>query len=220
VPYRKFFPLARLRRTFQVIPNGIALPRRLLKPVAHYGGKFEVLFAGRLDDQKDPLFVLDVAESITRYWKSDLVPRFYIAGSGPLSERVAAEIVSRELTDKVIMLGWVADLADRYARARVLLLPSRWEACGLVLIEAAAHGCPAIASSVEGVPEVIRHGYNGLLFQQGNVAEACECIALLAQDETYWQGLADRARIYARTRDKDTMIASYLGVYRKLGLRI
>jgi glycosyltransferase involved in cell wall biosynthesis len=216
--YRRFFPLAHARRRLVVIPNGIALPRESPAPVDDDPGEFPILFAGRLDEQKDPLFVLDVAERIARHWKSDLPPHFYVAGSGPLAGRVQAGIAARGLGDRVTMLGWVPDLTAQYARARVIFLPSRWEACGLVLIEAGARGCPAVATRVEGVPEVIRDGVNGLLFEQGDVDGACGQLARLAGDEALRVRLGERARADARGRDAAAMTARYLDLYRGLGL--
>jgi glycosyltransferase involved in cell wall biosynthesis len=216
--YRRFFPLARARHRLVVIPNGIAPPREAPAPVADAGAGFPILFAGRLDEQKDPLFVLDVAGSIGRHWKSSRPPHFHVAGSGPLTGRMQAEIPARGLGGMVTMLGWVPDLAAQYARAKAIFLPSKWEACGLVLIEAGAHGCPAVATRVEGVPEVIRDGENGLLFEQGDVEGACRQLARLASDEALRLKLGAQARTDARGRDAATMTGRYRELYRGMGL--
>ncbi len=121
---------------------------------------------------------------------------------------------------EVVLLGWVGDLAPWYARAKILFLPSRWEACGLVLIEAAARGCPSVATRVEGVPEFIQDGRNGLLFEQGDVEAASRQLARLAHDAALHQSLADQARLDARGRDAATMVASYRDLYRRLGLAL
>jgi glycosyltransferase involved in cell wall biosynthesis len=216
--YARYFALARARGAFDVIPNGITWPAHTPAPAPTPAGEFPILFAGRLDDQKDPLFVLEVAQAIDRFWNSSLVPRFYIAGNGPLSDRVAAEVVSRRLGERVVRLGWVTDLADRYAAAKLIFLPSRWESCGLVLLEAAAFGCPAVAARVEGVPEVVRDGHNGLLFDQGDVEAASRQIARLAGDEPLRLALGARAQQEAAGRSSATMRARYLDLYRQLGL--
>lgn len=56
-----------------------------------------------------------------------------------------------------------AQMAGFFQRARVFCLPSRMEAFGLVLLEAAAFALPVIASRVGGIPEVVQHGVSGLL---------------------------------------------------------
>jgi len=94
----------------------------------------------------------------------------------------------------------------------------RWIGLGLVLLEAAAFGCPAVAARVEGVPEVVRDGHNGLLFEQGDVESASRQIARLAADESLRLALGDRARQDAAGRSSATMKARYLDLYRQLGL--
>jgi glycosyltransferase involved in cell wall biosynthesis len=54
-----------------------------------------------------------------------------------------------------------ADLARSYAAADVLVLPSRAETYGMVVVEALARGLPVVAADVGGVPEALGHGADG-----------------------------------------------------------
>jgi glycosyltransferase involved in cell wall biosynthesis len=61
----------------------------------------------------------------------------------------------------------------------VFVLPSRTEAMGRVLLEAMAFRKPIVASRVEGIPTYVRDGYNGILFQPGDVedlAKKLDCV--------------------------------------------
>ncbi len=217
--YERYFPLARRRRAFTVITNGVALPAVALpRPAAHRAGEFPVLFVGRLDEQKNPLFVLEIAKEIGSHWQSGPMPRFYVAGDGPLAAHMAAEIERSELGERVVLLGWVTDLPTHYAEAKALLMTSRWEACPLVLIEAAAYGCPAVAAAIDGVSELIAGDENGLLFSPGDVAGACRQLARLGGDPAFHGVIADHARRRAHGRDVATMQAQYMELYRHLGL--
>lgn len=218
--YARYFALARARGAFEVISNGVDLPPPDLPRDDGAAEEYPILFVGRLDDQKDPLFVIAAAKAIDRHWTAAPPPRFYVAGDGPLAAEVAAAVRSSGLQSRIVLLGWVGDLAPWYARAKVLFLPSRWEACGLVLIEAAARGCPSVATRVEGVPEFIRDGSNGLLFEQGDVEAACRQLARLAREPALHRSLAGQARIDARARDAATMVARYRELYRRLGLAL
>lgn len=64
-----------------------------------------------------------------------------------------------------------------------LVLPSRSEAMGRVLIEAMACAKPVIGSNVGGIPEVIDDGRNGLLFRSGDDANLAEKMERLLSDE-------------------------------------
>ena len=65
----------------------------------------------------------------------------------------------------------------------ILVLPSRSEAMGRVLIEAMAAGKPRIGSNVGGIPTVINDGVDGLLFESENVNDLASKLDLLMSDE-------------------------------------
>ena len=102
-----------------------------------------VLFVGRLVEAKG---VRDAALA----WRGSRVELpLVVAGTGPLREELAAE-------PGVEVTGWVprARLAGFYARARVLLMPSRWqEPFGIVGLEALQYGVPVAAYDSGGIRE-------------------------------------------------------------------
>jgi glycosyltransferase involved in cell wall biosynthesis len=117
-----------------------------------------LVFAGRLGPQK----ALGVAlEAVAAVPDVALV----VAGDGP--ERQALERRSAELAveDRVRFLGGVSreDVLRLFSAADAAVLPSAWENFPHTVVEALAVGCPVIATSVGGVPEVVRDGENGLL---------------------------------------------------------
>jgi glycosyltransferase involved in cell wall biosynthesis len=66
-------------------------------------------------------------------------------------------------------------MSEIYQHHDVLLVPSTWqETMPRVIQEAMAVGLPTIASSVGGIPEIINHGINGLLFSPGNQTDLAE----------------------------------------------
>ncbi len=75
------------------------------------------------------------------------------AGDGPL--RPSLEARAARLGVRARFLGAVDDLEPWFARAHAVVLPSREEAAGSVLIEAMARGVPVVASEVGGIPELL-----------------------------------------------------------------
>lgn len=79
----------------------------------------------------------------------------HIAGNGPLQQFLIAEARRLGIDSSVHFLGVVRDMTEFYKEIDLLLVPALREPFGLVVIEAAAHGCPAICSRVDGLPEAV-----------------------------------------------------------------
>ena len=69
------------------------------------------------------------------------------------------------------------------AACSLFVLPSRTEAMGRVLLEAMACKKPIIASNVGGIPNVIKDGYNGLLFKSEKVDDLADKIRLVLSNK-------------------------------------
>lgn len=66
---------------------------------------------------------------------------------------------------------WHSEVIRLMSECDVFVLPSRTEAMGRVLLEAMACRKPIVASNVDGIPMVVKHGRNGLLFESENVED-------------------------------------------------
>jgi glycosyltransferase involved in cell wall biosynthesis len=77
---------------------------------------------------------------------------------------------------KVILLNETEKVCNYYNLFDVFILPSRVEPFGIVLLEAGFMKVPVIASRVDGIPEIIKNEYNGLLFEPDSVDELADKI--------------------------------------------
>ena len=83
------------------------------------------------------------------------------------------------------------DIVTEFENCRFLVLPSRTESMGRVLIEAMACGKPVIGSRVGGIPEVIEENVTGLLFENENAQELAGKMRLLLNEPSLAQQLGD-----------------------------
>ncbi|MHB8586252.1 MAG: glycosyltransferase family 4 protein [Thermoplasmatota archaeon] len=175
----------------RIIPNGIALqdwtaPR---DPAAFHEGKgvgpSYVLYAGRLASNKGLPVLL-------RAW-ADLAPKvragtvLVLAGADwGVGAELAAQARALGIADEVRFVGHLSTGEYRSAigGARVLVLPSEWEAFGIVLLEAMACGVPVVASAVGGVPDVVADGRDGLLVPYGDSAALSAAMGRLLSEPT------------------------------------
>jgi glycosyltransferase involved in cell wall biosynthesis len=162
-------------------------PRDVVRTEFGFEGNV-LVFAGRLGPQKG----LDVAlEALVEVPGVDLV----IAGDGPerpMLERLVAEL---GLNGSVRFLGSVPrqTVLRLFHAADASLLPSRWENFPHTVVESLAVGCPVIATSVGGVPEVVEDGVNGFLVPPGDaMALAHAILVFFSEDEHY-----DSMRLFA-----------------------
>lgn len=106
-----------------------------------------VLFCAKLQPWKRPLDLLQA------FAKANVANSLLLfAGDGPLKEELQAETTRLGLSDRVRFLGFVnqTQLPALYTSADVMVLPSEYDAFGVVVNEAILCGCPVIASNSVG----------------------------------------------------------------------
>lgn len=94
-----------------------------------------------------------------------MIPGAYlwIAGDGPLEDKLKAMAAALGVADRVRFLGWRNDAGALYRAADVCVFPSRFEPLGNVVIQSWAHGLPVVAADSQGPGALIRHGADGVL---------------------------------------------------------
>jgi glycosyltransferase involved in cell wall biosynthesis len=115
---------------------------------------------GRLDEQKDPLTLVEAFAGATRGTPEAILA---IAGEGPLREIVAARAAHLGIGERLRLLGYLSDVRPLLARCAVFVLASRWEGMPNALLEAMACGKPALVTAVGGCREMVEDGMNGYL---------------------------------------------------------
>ena len=110
--------------------------------------------------------------------------RLLMVGDGP--DRPKAEWLANthSIADDVVFVGKQNDMSQLLAISDILLLPSELESFGLVALEAMACEVPVIATRVGGIPEVVRDGIDGFLYNVGDIgAMADGCFSILNNRE-------------------------------------
>jgi glycosyltransferase EpsF len=104
-----------------------------------------ILFVGRLTDQKNPLFLLDVIENISRL-RNDV--RLLVVGDGKLKKKLENNVRSREMQELIKIYRPESTKVEEVMNiARALLLPSLYEGFPITLVEAQAVGIKCFISS-------------------------------------------------------------------------
>jgi len=139
------------RSDAKVIHNAIDVSRFVYDPEVRERVRREqgasddkiALFVGRLDPQKNPVFLLNIFHEIVKREKGW---QLWIVGDGVLRDEVEAKIKACGLEAQVHLLGSRSDVNELMQAADIFLLPSKFEGLGIVLIEAQAASLPCITS--------------------------------------------------------------------------
>jgi len=163
-------------REVRVIPSGVdisAEPGLEAEPP-------EVLYAGRLSAEKGVLELVEAARGLT----------LLVAGDGPLRARVPGA------------LGFVShdELERLYARAAVVVCPSRREGFGVTCLEAMAHGRPVVATGVGGLRDLVVDGETGIVVPPRDSAALRAALERLLGDRELRHRLGAAGRERARER--------------------
>jgi glycosyltransferase involved in cell wall biosynthesis len=168
---------------------------------------------GRLVPIKDHSTFLMAAADLLKS-RPDVM--FVIAGDGELRASIESE-AKRLLRDRVRFLGWVQDLAGLYAALDLVVLTSRNEGTPVALIEAGAAGKAVVATSVGGVPDVVRDGTTGLLAPAGDPRAVAMQIAALLDDYSRAAAMGRAGREWVRDRySVQRLVADTASLYREL----
>lgn len=190
------FPSSKLRIIYNWVPQLRECESDVLNDVLtrfNLLGKCFILSVGRLVDYHKGFSILIGALKLMLNKGYDL--NLVIVGDGPDRDMLTKFSLRLGLKDRVHFLRQVSDedLACLYKACDVFTLASRFEAFGLVLLEAMFHRKPVVATNVGGIPEIIEDGYNGILVEPTPYAFAKE-IETLIKNPHLKEAFAKRSR--------------------------
>jgi glycosyltransferase involved in cell wall biosynthesis len=187
-----------------VIPNMIREDLFLPPEEARNSDPFVFLWAGRLEHVKGVDLLLKAVKSLSD--KTDVVFLVRLAGKGSLRAELEQQAVALGVNDLVSFLGRLSreEMLKEMQEANCMVLPSRYEAFGVVLIEAMATGLPLIATR-SGGPDSIVTKENGLLIERENADELAGAMQEMMANINAYSAQKIRAQCLKRYGDSSVM---------------
>lgn len=158
----------------------------------------KVVYVGEMIERKYPIEVITALEKA--YPKGDY--QLTYVGDGLLLGKIREQVNSGAVKGKVDVLGKIPrdSIKAQYDAADIMVMISKWEAYGLVYLEAMARGCITIASRNEGFDGIIKDGENGFLCKAGDANELAAIIHRInALTPAERQKISDNAIATARS---------------------
>lgn len=146
------------KRKLCLVYSGISPAKGEMSPVHLPKGVINLLFVGRFDAPKGLDYLL---ENFSKCKRKDI--HLFVIGDNVVGDREKIPMVN---TEKVTFCGWIPhnQLDGYYKSCDAVIMPSRWEAFGLVAVEAMKYGKAVIASDRGALPELVENGENGYIF--------------------------------------------------------
>jgi glycosyltransferase involved in cell wall biosynthesis len=144
-------------------------------------------------------------------------PILLLAGEEPQERELRRQAIELGVGEWVRWLGFQDEVRWVLWAADVFIHPSRKEGLSCAISEAMAAGLPVIASSVGGVPEMVRHGVTGWLVPPDDPVALTEALRLLRGDEPLRHRLSENAQRFVRQHHHpEKLVIATLRVYERL----
>lgn len=191
-----------------VIPNGIEnrVHKKEDVALALDPAKLNLLFVGRFDRQKG----IDI---LLRFFKDDPLAHVHLYTIG---EHVL-DPVRMEIPDNVTARGWIShdQIDSYYEHFDAVIIPSRWEGFGLVAIEAMKNKKAVIASNRGDLPDLVKNGVNGYLFDLNHLDELTRILTTVTKPELNAMGERGYA-IFKENYTSEKLNQRLMAVYMQL----
>lgn len=138
---------------------------------------------------------------------------FLFLGEGPEEENLKRQ--SQGLMN-VEFLGRKDNMGDWFALADCLILPSRMEGLGSVILEAMEARLPVIATKVGGIPEIVKDKVTGILIRPENPLDLAESILQIKKDEALAKEIVRNAYEFVQSKKIESAAKQYIKIYEEI----
>jgi glycogen synthase len=161
-----------------------------------------ILYSGRLVERKG---IRELLAALPEVLEAAPSSRAVLAGGPPSLSgyQVASQWLGpehRPYAERIHFTGWLSPegVSSWYRRADILVVPSRYEPFGMVVLEGMLYGLPIVAAAVGGPAEILEQGRTGLLFPPGDVQALSTALMRLLKDVNQRRQIGQAAAIEVR----------------------
>ena len=199
----------------QVIPDALGrLPvdrENVEALAARYADRFVIGHVGELDSKhKGQIHLIRVAREMQRTHPSI---QFMLLGRGKDEAWLREEAHG---LDNVTFAGYVENVGDFLSIFDMFVFPSLHEGLGSTLLDAMYFGLPVVASRIDGIPELVRDGENGVLVPPADPNSLIDAIDSLYSDGSRRASMGEKARVFAEDFTPEIMAKRYIELYESL----
>lgn len=210
--WKEYFQTITQHPEIFIVENIVAEP---INGEKHKSDKFELLFLGLINPAKGIFDLLEVLkENINEFSGKVLL---HIGGNGNVDE-LKQKIEEYGLSDMVAFEGFVSGdkKTELLQNCDAYILPSYVEGLPISILEAMSYKKPILSTPVGGIPEVVKDGVNGILFDPGDKNAIASAIIKLQQDNNLLKQMEKESYRIIQPHFPDNVISKLEQVYKEL----
>lgn len=199
------------------VANGVPVGERLRRAFT-VGGPLTLGMVALFRPRKGVEVLLDAMALLRR---ADVDVRLHAVGpfeSTAYEDSVKQRVARLGLAEQIVWTGFRSDIAAEFSHMHVFVLPSLFgEGMPMVVLEAMAAGLPVVSTNVEGIPEVVRDGRDGIVVDAADAQALADAIARFARGDASASEMGDSGWHRQRESFSDiAMAASVATIYQEV----
>lgn len=205
------------RAKLRVVSNGVA-PMEAAQPRTASPGVWTIGTMALFRPRKGTEVLLDALKIL-----KDKGTEVKLRAVGPFQTpeyeaEILAQVDRLEIGEMIQWTGFQTDVNQQLDQMDLFVLPSLYgEGLPMVVLEAMANAVPVVAADVEGIPEAVRDGVDGLIFEPGSAQDLADKLASLIGDDDRLSAMSHSALMRQREKLSDAAMAQGVAeVYKEL----
>ena len=174
---------------------------------------FTIGYVAAFTEEKDHNTFLATAKYLLNEYQ-EIPFQFVLIGDGPLLNAIKRG--SEVLHDHIEFTGFVEDVDSVYINMNLLLHTCKSEALGTSILDAMKYNLPIIATNVGGIPEIVKEGKNGYVFEVGDYQSMGNQIYKIASNKSIYDFLASNNAQILPNFDISLMVEKTIKLYAEL----
>jgi len=169
--------------------NNFYQPARVIKETFQPAHKEKIISFGTISCFKKQKNLFDLLQAFHKVYEKHPNTRLEIIGDGILRSDIEQWIAQHQLEHAIILHGWQPNIVPIAQHWHALVMTSLWEGLPCTIVEARLLKLPVISYKTGGIPEVIAHGVNGLLYEQKDWPGIADGMIKLIEQENFYRQL-------------------------------
>ena len=158
--------------------------------------KNQFLAVGRFAKQKNFNFLIDTFFEISKHLNDY---KLVIIGSGSEKNKLIKKINKLNLQKKIKLKNWKKNLNNEFYQSKIFLLPSLYEGCPNILIDAIANQIPCISSNCSGAEDILKNNKSGMIYPINNKKILIKNVFKILKNYDFYM---KQAKIFSKTQKR------------------